>query len=70
MVLKRFSYLLSVRFFQEFEKNIWKDARHIFEIKAEDHVQRHKRCSDTGKEISYHICGSLVKEGLWFWSIA
>ena len=70
MLLKTFTDLLSAPFFQEFEKKNRKDATALSTIKTENFEQRYKRCSGTGKEISYQISGSLVKEGLWLWSIA
>ena len=69
-VIKSIHLSITRSIFPRVRKKHSKRCYCIVEIKAENHEQRHKRCSDTGKEISYQTSGSLVKEGYWFWSIA
>ena len=69
-VIKNIHLSIKCSIFPRIRKKHSKRCYCIVELKAENHEQRHKRYSDTGKEISYQISGSLVKEGLWFWSMA
>ena len=66
-VIKNICLSVECSIFPRIRKKHSKRCYCIVEIKAENREQKHKGCSDTGKEISYQISGSLVKEGLLFW---